>query len=76
MDPRKIYGKAEGQQENQPGNKACSVPLPFALSVIVPNNCEHRNNSICPHGFLMHRPVKTICFARGPKPRLFFDQFL
>jgi hypothetical protein len=53
MDPRKIFGKAKGQQEDQSGRKA--YPLsPFALSVIVPNKCEHRNNLPRIHRLLMH----------------------
>jgi hypothetical protein len=45
--------KAKGQQENQTAWDASPVFLSYALSVIVPNNCERRNNLPRIHGFLM-----------------------
>jgi hypothetical protein len=48
------FGKAQGQQENRSGSETHPGFLPFALSVIVPNNCEHRNNLSLVHRLLMH----------------------
>jgi hypothetical protein len=48
------WRKAQGQQENRSGRDAHPDFLPFALSVIVPNKCEHRNNLSLVHRLLMH----------------------
>jgi hypothetical protein len=54
MDPRKVWKGTRTTKEKQFGGEASSVFLPFALSVMVTNNCEYRNNLPCIHGFLMH----------------------
>jgi hypothetical protein len=64
MEPRKIWKRHKDYQENQLGGEASPAFLPFALSVMVTNNCEYSNNLPCIHGFLMHlrreRPISEL----------------
>jgi hypothetical protein len=53
MGPRMVFVKAQVQQENHSGRDARSALLPFALSVMVTNDCEYRNNLPAIHGDLM-----------------------
>jgi hypothetical protein len=64
MGPRKIYVKAQGQPENHSGRNARSALLPFALSVIVTNECEYRNNLPLIHRHLID-VLKEIQVAGG-----------
>jgi len=46
MEPRKIFGKAQGQQGNQSDQMVGTDLLPFALWLIVTNLCEYMNNLV------------------------------
>jgi hypothetical protein len=48
-----MVGRHKDNKKNQPDREACPAFLPFALSVMVTNKYEYRNNLPCIHGHLM-----------------------
>jgi hypothetical protein len=53
MEPRKIWKRHKDNQEKQLDGEASPAFLPFALSVMVTDICEYKNNLPRIHGFLM-----------------------